>query len=141
MPVKKQSNIYILLILIIIIIGLLIAICVISYSQKKVKNLIHTKPLKEKSRPVVINNIYQEDKKTLKPRKCHRVSFQYVDLDKSEYKFIKPLYSKITNTKKDDLYKHIMELYKGYHFGLGETEKRKAYPINRYNTFYGFKEE
>lgn len=63
MPVKKQSNIYILLILIIIIIGLLIAICVISYSQKKVKNLIHTKPLKEKSRPVVINNIYQEDKK------------------------------------------------------------------------------
>ena len=34
-----------------------------------------------------------------------------------------------------------MELYKGYHFGLGETEKRKAYPINRYNTFYGFKEE
>ena len=88
-----------------------------------------------------ILNIHIEDKKTLKPRKCHDVTFQYVDLDESEYKFIKPLYSKITNTKKDDLYKHIMELYKGYHFGLGETDKRKTYPINRYNTFFGFRGE
>ena len=30
---------------------------------------------------------------------------------------------------------------KGYHFGLGETEKRKAYPINRYNSFFGFRGE
>ena len=39
-----------------------------------------------------ILNIDIEDKKTLKPRKCHHVTFQYVDLDESEYKFIKPLY-------------------------------------------------
>jgi hypothetical protein len=54
---------------------------------------------------------------------------------------IKPLYSKIKNLKKDNLKECIIELYKGYHFGLGETEKRKAYPINRYNSFFGFRGE
>ena len=81
-----------------------------------------------------------EDKKTFKPRKCYHVFFQYVDLDKEEYKFIKPLYSKTTNLNKDGLYNNVMELFKGYHYGISDTEKRKAYPINRYNTFYGFKE-
>ena len=45
-----------------------------------------------------------EDKKTFKPRKCHYVTFQYVDLDKDEYKFIKPLFSKTTNINKEGLY-------------------------------------
>ena len=88
-----------------------------------------------------ILNIGLEDKKTFKPRKCHNITFQYVDLDKDEYKYIKPLYSKTTNINKDGLYNDVMELFKGYHYGLGATEKRKAYPINRYNSFYGFKED
>ena len=88
-----------------------------------------------------ILNITVEDKKTFKPRKCHHVFFQYVDLDKEEYKFIKPLYSKTTNINKEGLCNNVIELFKGYHYGLGGTEKRKAYPINRYNSFYGFKED
>ena len=88
-----------------------------------------------------ILNIDREDKKSYKPLKFYHVCLQYVDLDNEEYKFIKPLYSKITNINKENLYNHIMELYKGYHFGLGGTEKRKAYPINRYNSFFGFKED
>ena len=88
-----------------------------------------------------ILNIDLEDKKTFKPRKCHYVTFQYLDLDKDEYKFIKPLYSKTTNINKEGLYENVMELFKGYHYGLAGTEKRKAYPINRYNSFYGFKED
>ena len=88
-----------------------------------------------------ILNIDLEDKKTFKPRKCHSVTFQYVDLDKDEYKYIKPLYSKTTNINKDGLFDNVIELFKGYHYGLGATEKRKAYPINRYNSFYGFKED
>lgn len=87
-----------------------------------------------------ILNITREDKKTFKPRKSHYVYFQYVDLDKDEYKYIKPLYSKTTNLNKDGLYNNVMELFKGYHYGLGGTEKRKAYPINRYDSYYGFKE-
>ena len=87
-----------------------------------------------------ILNIDLEDRKIFKPRKCHSITFQYVDLDKDEYKLIKPLYSKTTNLNKDGLYNNVMELFKGYHYGLGGTKKRKAYPINRYNSFYGFKE-
>ena len=76
---------------------------------------------------------------SFKPRKCHVITFQYVDLDKDEYKYIKPLYSKTTNINKDGLFDNVIELFKGYHYGLGATEKRKAYPINRYNSFFGFK--
>ena len=72
-----------------------------------------------------ILNITREDKKTFKPRKSHYVYFQYVDLDKDEYKYIKPLYSKTTNLNKDGLYNNVMELFKGYHYGLGGTEKEK----------------
>ena len=48
---------------------------------------------------------------------------------------------KTTNINKEGLYENVMELFKGYHYGLAGTEKRKAYPINRYNSFYGFKED
>ena len=88
-----------------------------------------------------ILNIDLENKKTFKPRKCHYITFQYIDLDKDEYKFIKPLYSKTTNINKEGLCNDVIELFKGYHYGLAGTEKRKAYPINRYNSFYGFKED
>ena len=55
-----------------------------------------------------ILNIDLEDKKTFKPRKCHSITFQYVDLDKDEYKFIKPLYSKTTNINKEGLYEGLL---------------------------------
>ena len=94
------------------------------------------------SNSLEILNIEIPDKKKMFHSKAYYfVGFQYVDLDEDEYKLIRPLYSKIKNLKKDRLNESIFELFKGYHLGIGGTEKRKAYPINRYNSFFGFKED
>ena len=107
----------------------------VSYDDKEGYKFQETNTLE------IINIEIPDNKKMFKPQNYYFVGFQYVDLDSDEYKLIKPLYSKIKNLKKDNLKECIIELYKGYHFGLGETEKRKAYPINRYNSFFGFKGE
>ena len=56
--------------------------------------------------------------------------FQYVDLDKDEYKYIKPLYSKTTNLNKDGLYNNVMEAIKGLSLWFKEVQKKKkAYQL------------
>ena len=71
MPVRqKRSNIYLLVLLIVIIIGLIVAICIISYPSKPLNNeLTENKTTKVDSRTnesnsLVINNIYPRGRKS-----------------------------------------------------------------------------
>jgi hypothetical protein len=65
------------------------------------------------------------------------ISFQFVDLDEDEYKFIKPFENKLKRNCTLDTWTEFAEV--GY-VGLFSTEKRKAYPINRFQTYLTFEE-
>ena len=72
-----------------------------------------------------------------KPVYC--IGFQFVDLDKDEYKFLKPFESKLkqNSPKLLDTWNEFIDVG---HAGLFATEKRKAYPINRFQTYLVFEE-
>ena len=67
------------------------------------------------------------------------IGFQFVDLDKDEYKFLKPFESKLkqNSPKLLDTWNEFIDVG---HAGLFATEKRKAYPINRFQTYLVFEE-
>ena len=66
------------------------------------------------------------------------MGFQFVDLDDDEYKFLKPYDNKLKNKNFSN------EVYDDFitngHNPLFATEKRKAYPINRFQTYLVFEE-
>ena len=68
----------------------------------------------------------------------HSVGFQFVDLDDDEYIFLKPFENKFKNKNYSvDMMQDFID--NGYG-ALFETEKRKAYPINRFQTYLIFEE-
>jgi hypothetical protein len=68
----------------------------------------------------------------------HSVGFQFVDLDDDEYIFLKPFENKFKNKNYSvDMWEDFIT--NGYG-GLFKTEKRKAYPINRFQTYLTFEE-
>ena len=72
----------------------------------------------------------------------HRVmtiGFQFIDLDEDEYELLKPFEKKFKEIK-DDSWETWGDFLK-VHDALFSTEKRKAYPINRFQTYLGFFED
>ncbi|MDG1051956.1 MAG: hypothetical protein P8O81_01040 [Flavobacteriaceae bacterium] len=99
----------------------------------------------EKGKTLVIlrQNRNQKDldywkKKLSWEKTVHSVGFQFVDLDDHEYKFLKPFENKFKNKN------YSIDMWEDFitnGFGsLFETEKRKAYPINRFQTYLVFEE-
>ena len=68
----------------------------------------------------------------------HSVGFQFVDLDDDEYTFLKPFENKFKN--KNYSVDMMQDFINNGYGGLFETEKRKAYPINRFQTYLTFEE-
>ena len=67
------------------------------------------------------------------------LTFQFIELDKDEYKLLKPFEKKIMK-KSENLIDTYLDLREVILNGLFATKKRKAYPINRFMTFIGFEE-
>ena len=72
-------------------------------------------------------------------KKIRSVGFQFVDLDEEEYNLIKD--SEKTIRKNDtNLLKAWGDIHINLHKGIFVTEKRKKYPINRFQTYLAFEE-
>ena len=68
----------------------------------------------------------------------HAMGFQFVDLDDDEYKFLKPYENKFKNKNFNN--EAWDEFITNGYGPLFSTEKRKAYPINRFQTYLVFEE-
>ena len=68
----------------------------------------------------------------------HMMGFQFVDLDDDEYKFLKPYENKFKNKNFNN--EAWDEFITNGYGPLFSTEKRKAYPINRFQTYLVFEE-
>ena len=79
------------------------------------------------------------EKKLSWDKAVHYIGFQFVDLDKDEYKFLKPFENKLKKNHSKLLNTWHEFINVGYE-GLFGTEKRKAYPINRFQTYLVFEE-
>jgi len=111
----------------------------VKYERKKGMNF-------EKSKTLIIlsQDRKQEyldfwEKKLSWGKAVHYIGFQFVDLDEDEYKFLKPFENKLKKNHSDlfDTWNEFIDV--GYQ-GLFATEKRKAYPINRFQTYLVFEE-
>ena len=69
------------------------------------------------------------------------VSMQIIELDDGEYNLLKPFEKKITQGKNKKFIDNYMDLYQVIFDGLFKTDKRKKYPINRFVSLVGFRED
>jgi hypothetical protein len=100
----------------------------------------------EKSKTLIILSLDRKQKyldfwkkKLSWGKSVHYIGFQFVDLDEDEYKFLKPFENKLMQNS-PKLYDTWNEFIDVAHKGLFATEKRKAYPINRFQTYLVFEE-
>ena len=90
-----------------------------------------------------INNYTKDWKKKLKySKKVRRLSFQYLNLDQLEYKLLKPYENKLnkTNFKENEALDLWVEIHNKVFGELFNTEKRKKYPINMFQSYLAFHE-
>ena len=73
-------------------------------------------------------------------KKIRSVGFQYVDLDEEEYNLIKDSEKTIRKSDTNLLIKAWGNIHVNLHKGIFATEKRKKYPINRFQTYLAFEE-
>jgi len=65
---------------------------------------------------------------------------QYIDLDEDEYDLIKDFMKKLKKIEDKNLKSNYLEIKKNLQKGLFETEKRKKFPVNRFNQYLSFQE-
>ena len=87
----------------------------------------------------VCNNQNYWSKKIDYDGEIRTLTFQFIELDKDEYKLLKPFEKKIMK-KSEKLIDTYLDLREVIFNGLFATKKRKEYPINRFMTFVGFEE-
>lgn len=110
----------------------------VKYERKKGMKFEKSKTLVILSQDRLTKYLKYWEKKLSWGKAVHYIGFQFVDLDKDEYKFLKPFEKKLKskNITVDDMREFVNVGYAGL-FG---TEKRKAYPINRFQTYLVFEE-
>ena len=99
----------------------------------------------EKGKTLVRFRIHKEnkdteywDKKINWNNRVMSAGFQFVDLDEDEYKFLKPFENKLKQNKPN-----LWQIWSDYleaDDALFSTNKRKAYPINRFQSYLVFEE-
>ena len=97
----------------------------------------------EKSKTLIIISVHNNQKwwgeRINYEKEMRTIGFQFVDLDKTEYEFLKIFEEGLSqnNSKLNDTWNNFVS--QGYK-ELFDTEKRKAYPINRFQTYLAFEE-
>jgi len=87
----------------------------------------------------ISNNQKWWGKRISSEKEIRAMSFQFIDLDENEYELIKDFENKIKK-KASNLVDVWSELNTLFYNGLLATKKRKAYPINRFQTYLAFEE-
>ena len=99
----------------------------------------------EKSKTLIILSLDRKQKyldfwkkKLSWGKAVHQIGFQFVDLDKDEYELLKPFENKLStkSSKLEDTWNNFIDASNA----LFDTKKRKAYPINRFQTYLVFEE-
>jgi hypothetical protein len=85
------------------------------------------------------NNQDYWGKKINYEKEVRSIGFQYVDLDEDEYNLLKPFESKLKK-KHSSMEKTWGDVHVIIYNTLFKTEKRKKFPINRFQTYLAFEE-
>jgi hypothetical protein len=107
----------------------------VSFENKEVKF--------EKSKTLIILTVHNNQewwtKRINYGKEIRSIGFQFVDLDEDEYEFIKSYEEKLikNDSKLNDVWGDFIT---DKHNALFDTEKRKTYPINRFQSYVAFEE-